>query len=367
VPFLVIASINDLTNLATFKHELAAEECTVLVIDEGDAALRGRNKGLLEGIDHRFYGPRERVHWFKARFRSSELASVIPRRCHAETSFGFLVAYEEDANIVIEIDDDVCSFENSLLVGEHVKNLSGRTGFTINSSSKWYNTLTNLVFDRNASLFPRGHPYSTDARLGSYNQETRNTESVLNMGLWSGDPDLDAATLLSCGGLNSKSQTKSLRLLHDRITVGRGTYFALCSMNTAFRRLIVPAFYQLYMNELGIDRFDDIWSGIFIKRIADQVGDSISLGAPILRHEKRPREVFKDLRAECEGIAINEVLWRVVDSIDLQCRDYFGCYQEMADGLEKKLPLFHSKLHMEFLKLQVRKMRLWLKVIDRLR
>ena len=50
---------------------------------------------------------RERREWFKGRFGSAfrRYEGIIPERCHAETSFGFLVAYEEDADVVLELDD----------------------------------------------------------------------------------------------------------------------------------------------------------------------------------------------------------------------------------------------------------------------
>jgi len=41
-------------------------------------------------------------------------------------------------------------------------------------------------------------------------------------------------------------------------------------MNLAFRREVIPAFYQLPMddNEWEVGRFDDIWSGVFLNEPA---------------------------------------------------------------------------------------------------
>jgi hypothetical protein len=138
-------------------------------------------------------------------------------------------------------------------------------------------------------------------------------------------------------------------------------------MNMAFRTEIVPSFYQLFMKEFGIDRFDDIWSGIFLKKIADHLGDRVSLGAPIVVHNKRPRNIFKDLRSELEGIVINEDLWRIVDSLDLNGTNYHDCYASLIDSLAIRLDQFREKLHRDFMKLQLKKMRLWLDVVDKIR
>jgi len=99
---LVIASVNTLENVKAFEPMLASHDCKVIVIDEGETTVRKENKKLLSNIIHEYYGPRERTEWFKKRFRNAykNLLSVVPKRCHAETSFGFLVAYEEKPDIL---------------------------------------------------------------------------------------------------------------------------------------------------------------------------------------------------------------------------------------------------------------------------
>jgi len=368
---IVVASVNELVNVPKIlADETMASDCELVVIDEGESRVRARNVALLQGVDKEFYGPRERTDWFRKRFSERKwqsLQSVIPDRCHAETSFGFLVAFENGADVIVEIDDDVNQFKGEPMLTSHVWNLSDSEALRVNSPSRWYNTLDNLVLGTNFPIWPRGHPYSPDTRTEMPYSEMRDAgESVLNMGLWAGDPDLDAQTILEFGGLDGKSTVKSAGLKHRRILLDKGTYFALCSMNTAFRAKIVPGFYQLYMKQYGIDRFDDIWSGIFLKKITDHLGDNISLGAPLAFHDKRPRDVHKDVDAEMHGIAINETLWRIVDSLELDGKDYYQCYDSLVNGLEDRLDLFGDPLHNKFMRLQVEKQRLWLNVVDKI-
>ena len=252
------------------------------------------------------------------------------------------------------------------MIDGHLTNLLGSDTQGVRSTSKWYNTIDNLMLSLDSRMWPRGHPYSRETRKGRYMVSNEVSESVLNMGLWAGDPDLDALTLLQLGSMDGKSPVKSTRLKFKRILVGKGDYFAVCSMNTSFRIEILPSFYQLYMKQFGIDRFDDIWSGIFLKKIADQLGDYISLGAPIGFHDKRPRDLFRDVRAELEGIIINVTLWKIVDTIELDGKDYYECYTSLAEGLNAQLDQFSNKLHRDFILLQIDKMRLWLDMIDRL-
>lgn len=228
---VIIASINELHNVAQFKEHLtkSSHEIKLVIVDEGDEALRDRNKKLLEGMSYAFYGPKERTLWFSSRFGSNyeRYLSVIPEKCHAETSFGFLVAYEEDADVIIELDDDVFPVNGHDLIEGHVRNLFADKGVKVSSKrGKWYNTVENLVLNDHHTVFPRGHPYLSEARIEDYLwEEDCNRECMLNMGLWLGYPDLDALTILYYGGLDGRCKIGGKGLKREKVVVGEGTYF----------------------------------------------------------------------------------------------------------------------------------------------
>lgn len=368
--YIIIPSINVLTNVSAFKDEtdLMQHEVKIIVVDEGDKGVRKANESLLSGFQCEFYGPTERMEWFKARFGSKyrDYLKVIPERCHAETSFGFLVAFEEEPDVVVELDDDVYPVKGHNVTQSHIDNLLKNSGVTLHSESKWYNTIENLSMKTEVDLYPRGHPYSPDVKSGRYVWKKEKRKCALNMGLWSSCLDLDALTILYHGGLDGRYNVEGIELKRRKVVVGAGTYFAVCSMNTAFVPKIIPAFYQLYMKYMGVDRFDDVWSGIFLKKISDQVGDGVCLGRPLVLHNKRPRNTFKDLRAELEGMVINEALWRIVDALELDGKTYFDAYNSLTAELEKSLKKFDAPNHRKFMGFQIEKMKLWLDGIDRL-
>lgn len=361
-PYLVIATINELKNLEPLKQELKETNTKVIVVDEGSQEIRLKNERILEDLERSYYGPREREEWFKSRFGLGykKYLEVIPERAHAETSFGFLIAYEEGAEFIVELDDDV--FIKGLISG-HKDNLFGGDGKTVHSKSRWYNTLDSISLNREGRFFPRGHPYSPETRAEEYSWECSGGGCVLNMGHWVGNPDFDALTILYHGGMDGKCDVRGERLLNEKVVVGRGTYFAVCSMNTSFVPKIVPAFYQLYMNAMGIDRFDDIWSGIFLKRVADHLGDRVCLGKPVGTHQKRPRSVFKDLKSEMDGMILNESVWRFVDD-ELSGRSYADSYLSLAALLERGASTLGNETYRRFLNLQVEMMRRWVEVVD---
>jgi hypothetical protein len=363
-PFLVIATINELVNLKGLIEELCTTSTKVIVVDEGDESIRARNERILQKISRAYYGPRERREWFKGRFGNNweKFLSVIPERAHAETSFGFLVAYEEGADFIIELDDDV--FMKGLIEG-HRSNLFEETGETVSSRSRWYNTLDAIALSERGSFFPRGHPYSPETRVEDYKWSKTSSKCVLNMGHWVDNPDFDALTILYYGGLDGRCRIKGTKLKRDKVIVGKGTYFAVCSMNAAFVPKVLPAFYQLYMNTMGIDRFDDIWSGIFLKRVADHLGDKVCLGTPVGVHDKRPRSVFKDLKKEMDGMVMNETVWQMING-DIGGSSYSDAYLSLIGLLEAGAGKLANENYKHFLKLQGEKMRLWIEVVGSL-
>jgi len=65
-------------------------------------------------------------------------------------------------------------------------------------------------------------------------------------------------------------------------------------------------------------------------------------------------------------MVINEILWKIVDSLELNSKDYFECYLELADGIEKNVEKFIDKVHRDLISLQIEKMKLWLEVVDKI-
>jgi hypothetical protein len=364
---LVSASISKLENLRQFRFS-NQHDFKILVIDEGDLRLRRRNNKILSDVPHEYYGPKERELWFKKRFGGNyrKYLDTIPERCHAQTSFGFLASYEEGADVIIELDDDVFALpDRTELVDLHLKNLIDKKGQTVLANSKWYNSLENLTFNK-LQIFPRGHPYSRDTRTSDYRWVKRGGGCVLNMGLWLGNPDLDALTILYKNGLDGKFIIDGGKCRRSKVVLGNGVYTAICSMNTGFLQKIVPAFYQLYMNIMSVDRFDDIWSGIFIKKVADSLGDKICLGEPLIYHDKRPRNIFKDLLMELNGMEINEFLWKMVDGLELDGKTYWEAYDSLTKGLEEQTDEIQNSFHRKFLQIQIERMGRWLEITDKI-
>jgi hypothetical protein len=145
---------------------------------------------------------------------------------------------------------------------------------------------------------PRGTPYDNRGRL----------PVRLNHGLWTEVPDLDGPTSLV---RKRHPKAVALRLGHEVIPPGMA--FPLCAMNVCYHRSILPTAYNLLMGlqSLGLDRFDDIWSGLLIKRVLDYMGWYATSGEPFVRHTKGSN-CFVNLRKEALGIQIHEDIWEYI-------------------------------------------------------
>ncbi|MFB6299650.1 MAG: alpha-1 4-glucan-protein synthase, partial [Halobacteriales archaeon] len=86
-------------------------------------------------------------------------------------------------------------------------------------------------------------------------------------------------------------------------------------------------------NRWDVGRFDDIWSGLFLKRACDVLDTHIYNGAPLCQHNKAPRSTFDDLQNEVAGLELNEHLWEIVDSTGENAQSYAGVLRAIADDL----------------------------------
>jgi hypothetical protein len=126
---------------------------------------------------------------------------------------------------------------------------------------------------------------------------------MMNHGLWTGDVDLDAYQRMAPQGDGYLVDDHSER-------IGLGLAFPMCGMNVSFRTEVAPYVWQPVLPD-GMRRYDDIWSGIVFKRVADLAGWNVTSGTPLVFHE-RASDLTKSLRQEMLGFGIHEMLWRLV-------------------------------------------------------
>lgn len=298
--FVVVPTIRDLTFLKSWGEEF--KDCEIVIVED-----HRKNEIKVPDI------PAKAIHHFTWNDVNREFGDdgwIFPRKNAGIRSYGFWKAYRMGADVVITLDDD-CYPTESGFVQAHLENLS------VKAPRDWFPTYPDPKF-----MFTRGFPYKARGQA----------PVMISHGLWSGVVDLDAKTLVKFPKLHQNPYPPI------RQFVPNGLYFPMCSMNLAFRRDVVPLMYFLLMGEdengvaWGYDRFDDIWAGVFAKKIADHLGWAVVNGSPFILH-KAASDRQGNVRKESSGLSVNEWLWKRVNEVELRKRSAASCYLEIAEKL----------------------------------
>ena len=217
------------------------------------------------------------------------LPDWVPRRTDMIRSWGFLQAYQTDADYVLTLDDDV-------------RPLAGQNGSDI--------------FDQYERVFESGAPLSDYVDVGALTSagvqmrgfpyvDREPATVAVQYGGWFGVMDYDARTQLA--GVPGSATFSNVVL-----PVPRGAAATCCIMNCAFRREVTPIMWQLPLVEGRYNRWGDIWSGLIQKRVLDAIGQVMVINgrAPVLH--KRASDPLANLERETPGIPFNEGMWQAL-------------------------------------------------------
>ena len=244
---------------------------------------------------------------------------------HTKRNFGFAYALQQNYDVVINLDDD-CFPKSNTYFDDHISRLQ--------STSHDYFNILNAFSNVPSDVFihgARGHPTNI----------SKQSQVVVNQGLWEGDLDLLATTISKVlsrkDGKIPPPLCDTSKVIQDFV-IPKYQLTTVCGMNTSFLKEVIPAFPYTYQEPdgFGIARYDDIWSGLFVKKILDKLDKRMSAGFPVISHEKGTRDVSIDVRFETKGDVMNSFLWNNLSDLILESNDYTSCFLEIADWLEKE-------------------------------
>lgn len=209
--------------------------------------------------------------------------------------FAYIAKNMPHIKYIITLDDDTKPIGDP--IQDHIDALNTRKPIS------WMNTA--------GDDYMRGFPYCVRDEA----------EVVLSHGVWEGVKDWDAPTQLVQGN-------KDVSFYKGAIP--KGVYFAVCGMNLAFKRKMLPYMYFAPMGyKVGIDRFADIWMGINAKKAIDKNGWAVVSGYAKVQHD-RASNVWKNLQKEAKGLELNETFWNGDES-----DPYFKLYKEKRLAWQK--------------------------------
>lgn len=298
--FVVIPTIRSLSFLEKWKDQFS--QCSLVVVEDHlDKQIKTPTNGFRH-VDH--------YCWQDISCDFGKDEWIFSRQNAGIRSYGFRKAYQLGADVIITLDDDCYPAEPDF-VKKHLDNLICK------APENWFPT-----FPHPSHVYTRGFPY-----------RVRNKKRVvISHGLWSNKMDMDAKTQLAIGNVNIPAYPPL------RQFVPKGQFFPMSSMNLAFTRDMVPLMYFPLMGKdpqgsaWGFDRYDDIWAGIFVKKIIDHLGLSVVNGSPFVEHRKAS-DPYKNLEKEKTGMAVNEELWRMVEVVRLTQSTAMDCYNELISKI----------------------------------
>jgi len=364
-------------NFRIFGHPL---EKVILIAVDDYSPYMNENIKILEkaGVSYEYWTIPMQIDFFKKNFGSNweKYWEIIPHRTDACRSFGYIIAALKDVDVIITYDDDNWALnlkENDFdylgahdIVNSHVKEVE------VSSTNGWFNTISMLMTEPANRIYARGYPYSKRG-TDQYYYKPSEGNVMLNVGLWTGNPDVDAITVLSEGAMNGLPITKTTGLKsHKRVLLSKDTFAPINTANTAYSIRLLPIMYDTfqgaYVGELKLDRFGDIWCNLFIEKIMAKIGGRISIGIPIVEHRREPRNTFEDFMKEFWGIIVSERLFYTINEIEINAKSYTDAYLELIPQLEKRLDFLSfgkESLRKYFNKL-LNSMRLWVELLESL-
>jgi Reversibly glycosylated polypeptide len=241
-------------------------------------------------------------------------------------NIGILLAYQRGAEVVITIDDDNFVMQQDF-VGIHGAVGSVREMNSLGSTSGWFDVCSFFDVDDGVRFYHRGYPWKMRwTEQSHFVASSRLTRRIaVNAGLWLDNPDIDALTRM-----DRQPVVRGLHLPNgENFALHRGTWSPFNSQNTALLREAIPA----YFLSPYIGRYDDIWASYIISRIADHMNDAIVFGSPVVRQDRNPHNLWKDLDVERNGMIMTDDFCAALRSIPLTGKTYHDCFGELIHGL----------------------------------
>lgn len=249
----------------------------------------------------------------KHHFYRGDFPDFIPTATGSCRSFGLLKAYQDECDIIITLDHDCMPAPDVDLIQEYMD-----------------------AFDRNYAVsdyYDVGHTFGLDEYMRGYPFLPRdNKRPLLQYGGWDNVPDLDAVTQMLH---EQRGKVEGFKFDRRTLAMPSGVGFTGCAMNVAMKREAVPLLYQLIMgvDRVGYDRWDDIWSGLFAKKVCDNLNIPILINGRASIVHTRLSNTQENLTKEQAGYKLNEDMWDKLKQLKLDGKTTLECYESLTNQL----------------------------------
>lgn len=263
--------------------------------------------------------------------------SFIPTKSDNRRNIGYLKAVEDGCDVILSMDDDNFPIDKDFFnyhatVGDPID----KAILISETRNGWFNPMvlldTQTKNGEHLTVYPRGFPYAKRWNDVSTIGDTWIKGRIgVNVGLWTGDPDIDAITRLTT------QCSSTIKPIPENVALRNGHVMPINSQNTSLVREAVTCYYFLKMgytvNGIKMDRFGDIFSGYFLHLCNRSVGNLVTIGNPIVFQERNEHNLLKDLKVELPGILIIEELIPFLESVLPSSTSYHSAYSHLIENL----------------------------------
>ncbi len=268
---------------------------------------------------------------------------IIPYNSDNRRNIGYLFSLSQGNETIISIDDDnyCCEDAKNVYADYSIVADKNKTQFDVFSAENGWINFCDWLYLINSKnyVYPRGYPYHKRhlREKEDYSIHEEIDRVKLNVGLWIGDPDLDAITWLS-------SPVRVIKAASKSFLMGKNMWAPINTQNTSLHRELMVAYYYVRMGDTirgnVIDRFGDIFSGYFLQACMKHMGDRIRVGTPIAYHRRNLHNYMEDLACEFPGIYITEELTQWLCEVKLEGSTYAETYWSLCMALVEQIPKF---------------------------
>jgi len=317
-------------NFEKFDHK---DEVGIIVIGDKKSldleSFSVCNNLQKRGFDIEYFSIEKQEKWLAS---YNKLRKIIPYNSDNRRNVGFLIALAKGCDSIISTDDDNFPLQEIDFLGYHGIVGTKQKLPVVKTNSNWFNVCDLLKKNPEQRIYPRGYPYNKRWQDTSITQKEKEVQIMLNEGLWLNDPDIDSITRLN-------RDVKTTEFIGKQIALDIGTWSPINSQNTSFYTELLPAYYFFLMEEklddLVINRYGDIWEGLFVKKVMDSLGYYVAFGNPIANHIRNKHNLFKDLKEELGCIIYTDLLVDVLEDINLKSEDVVDLSSSLSNQLLK--------------------------------
>ena len=291
--------------------------------------------------------------------RFPRLNRLIPWNSVQRRNVGLIYALEQGNDNVIVIDDDNYLIPGSDFVGEHISGLGvPASQKMVSTDTGWFNCIA-MMQTNFGIVYPRGFALSKRWQAENWKFSDEIRRPLVNAGLWTGDPDIDALTRMYF------PVEARLPLSHDYLTLAKNCWCPVNTQNTTFHRDAAAISFAIVMGHefegLKIARYCDIWMSWLLRTVMDHFGDAVRYGKPVVQQNRNQHNLFRDLREELPGMELNEALIEVCRNASFTGENYLACYRELACQIENA---FASHKQAAFFRYLAEQMDTWADAIE---